>query len=569
MKKLLKTILITVTVFCITLTSVFATESSYSKIVVGVSTDENNITPYTYVTGSPGLDLVNLVYDKLFILDKDNKVIPWMIEDDYKVSDDYKTYEMKLKDNLKWHDGQVLTAEDVKFSFEYAATQNQSTFTKIANEIESVEVKDDLNFVIKLKEGNPDFINDSLAAFFIIPQHIYKDCEKAEEMKETIGSGIFKLEEYKVGEYYQFKANKEYFKGAPIVDELYMPIITDSTAMFNAIKKGEIATSTMNLTPELLDTFKDDDNIGILNSTGYGTTMLQFNTEREILNNAGIRNAIAQAINIDEIIKTVALGYAEKGNPGFYSKTLDYANKDLEIKYSVEDAKKALDEAGFDVIKNNVRENKDGEKLSFELLVYSSSASRIRIAEMIKDYLSEVGIEIKISSLDATTVDELVWPEFDVAKGRDFDMAMWGWSAGTQLSPTKIVGLGDSDTSIGTLNIGGYKSDEFDKKSKELSTTLDENKRLELIKELQAIIAKDLPFVNLMNQDIISVYNKSFGENWVMQNGVGVINRFSFLNAETKVSAASDSNKTTYIGAAVVIIAIAGVAIYFSRKKRA
>lgn len=569
MKKLLKTLLTMATVFCITLTSVFATESSNSKLVVGVHKDENNITPYTYVTGAPGLDLVNLVYDKLFILDQDNKVIPWMIEEDYSVSDDYKTYEMKLIEDMKWHDGEALTSEDVKFSFEYAATQNQSTFTKIANEIESVEVKDDLSFVITLKEGNPDFINDSLSSFFIIPEHLYKDCEKAEEMKETIGSGIFKLEEYKVGEYYQFKANTDYFKGAPIVDELYMPIITDSTAMYNAIKKGEVATSTMNLTPELLDTFKSDDNIGILNSTGYGTTMLQFNTEREILNDSKIRNAIAKAINIDEIIETVALGYAEKGNPGFYSKTLDYANKDLEIEYSVEVAKKMLDEAGFNVIKNNVRENKDGEKLSFELLVYSSSASRIRMAEMIKDYLSEVGIEIKISSLDATTVDELVWPEFDVAKGRDFDMSMWGWSAGTQLSLTKIIGLGASDTSVGTLNIGGYKSDEFDQKAKELTSTLDKDKRLEIVKELQAIIAKDLPFVNLMNQDMISVYNKTLGENWVMQKGVGVINRFSFLNTETKVGAATDNKKTVYIGAAVAVLVIAGGAIYLSKKKRA
>ena len=95
-----------VTVFCITLTSAIAAQSSDSKLVVGVSADENNITPYTYVTGAPGLDLVNLVYDKLFILDKDNKVIPWMVEKDYKVSDDYKTYKMKLVENMKWHDGQ-------------------------------------------------------------------------------------------------------------------------------------------------------------------------------------------------------------------------------------------------------------------------------------------------------------------------------------------------------------------------------------------------------------------------------------------------------------------------------
>lgn len=566
MKKLFKSLLTIVTVLFVSMTSVFA--ANESKLVVGVHKDENNITPYTYVTGVPGLDLVNLVFDKLFILDKDNKTIPWMIEDDYKVSDNYKTYEMKLIDGMKWHDEKPVTTKDVKFSFEYATTQNQSTFTKIGNQIESIEVADDLSFTIKLKESNMDFINDGLASFFIIPEHIYAKYEKAEEVKETIGSGIFKLEEYKVGEFYKFKANADYHKGTANVSELYMPIITDSTAMFNAIQSGEIATSTMNLSPELLDTFSSDKNIGILNSTGYATTMLQFNTEREILSNVKVRDAIAKAIDIDAIVETVALGYAEKGNPGFFSKTLDYANKDLEIKYDIEESKKMLDEAGFSVIKDSVRENDKGEKLSFELLVYSSSASRIRMAEMIKEDLSKIGVEIKISSLDATTVDDLVWPEFDVAKGRDFDMSMWGWSAGTQLSPTKITGLGHSDTSIGTLNIGGYKSEEFDKLADELATTLDENKRAELINKLQAVLAKDLPFVNLLNQDVISVYNKGLGENWIMQNGVGVINRFSFLNTESKVGATSESNKSVYVGAGVAVVVIGAGALYLSKKKR-
>ncbi|HSQ87460.1 ABC transporter substrate-binding protein, partial [Romboutsia sp.] len=463
MKKILKNILTTIMVFMLSLTAVFAQEEN--KLVIGVHKDENNITPYTYVTGAPGLDLVNLIYDKLFILDENNKVVPWMVEEGFKVSEDYKTYELKLAKGIKWHDGKDLTSEDVKFSLEYAKEQKNAK----ARIIESVEIKDELNFTIKLSEGNMDFITDGLTNIFIVPKHIHEKYDNAKEVKETIGSGIYKLKEYKVGQYYKFEANDEYFKGSVNPKEIYMPIITDSTAMFQAIKKGELATTTMGLSPELLDTFKADKNIGLLNSPGFSTTLLQFNTEREILNNKEIGKAISKAINMQEIIDTVMLGYAQIGNPGFFSKELEYANKNLEFKYDVNKANEILEKEGYKLNKNNIRENEKGEKLSFELLVYSSSASRIRMAEMIKEDLSKIGIEIKITSLDATTVDELVWPGFDVSQGRDFDMAMWGWSSGTQLSQTNVVGLGHSDTSKGNYNIGGYNNAEFDKLADEFT----------------------------------------------------------------------------------------------------
>ncbi|MGL5693227.1 MAG: ABC transporter substrate-binding protein [Peptostreptococcaceae bacterium] len=562
MKKILKSIISSFMILMLVAPTVFADNNS--KLVIGVHKDENNITPYTYITGAPGLDLVNLVYDKLFILDKDNNVIPWMVEEDYKVSEDFKTFEFKLVANQKWHDDNPLTAEDIKFALEYAKEQKNAK----ARIIDSVEVKDELSFVITLSESNMDFISDGLTNIFMVPKHVHEKYEKAEEVKETIGSGIYKLKEYKVGEYYKFEANEEYFKGAVNPKEIYMPIITDSTAMFQAIKSGEIATTTMGLSPELLETFSSDENIEILNSPGFATTLFQFNTERELLKNSNVRNAISKAINIDEIIETVMLGYSQKGNPGFFSKELNYANKDLEFKYNVDEAKKMLEKEGYKLNKDNVLENDKGEKLSFELLVYSSSASRIRMAEMIKEDLKQVGIEIKITSLDATTVDELVWPGFDVAQGRDFDMSMWGWSAGTQLSQTNVVGLGHSDTSKGNFNIGGYNNPEFDKLADEFSATLDVEKRKELMSKLQEILGQDVPFVTLLNQDVINVYNKNFGDNWIMQKGYGLINRFSFLNEESNVGAKSDSNKTIYVGLGVLALAGVGAAVYFNKKKR-
>ncbi|MGL5328884.1 MAG: ABC transporter substrate-binding protein [Peptostreptococcaceae bacterium] len=567
MMKVFKIILAIVMVFALAKPLSFANEES--KVSIGIHKEQSTLTPYTYVSGAPGFDVMNLVFDKLFIHDENNEVIPWMVEKDYKVSEDYKSYEFKLVDGQNWHDGKELTSEDIKFSFEYALTQNQSSHKKIAEKIESIEIKDKLNFTIVLKETNMDFINDDLSSFYIVAKHIYENEKDATKVQETIGSSLYKLVEYKVGQYYKFESNEEYFKGKVNTKHIYMPIITDSTAMFQAILKGEIATSTMGLSPELMDTFKGNKDIEVLNSPGFTTTLLQFNTEREILGDSQIRNAIAHAIDIEKMNDIVNLGYAKIGNPGFFSNELDYSNKNLRYEYNIEKANEILENEGFKLNKDNVRENYKGEKLSFELLVYSSSPLRIRSAELIKDDLSKIGIEIKISSLDATTVDEFVWPDFDVASGRDYDMAMWGWSASTQLTPTKIIALGHSDLVKGNLNVAAYKNEEFDKLADELETSLDIDKRNELMQKLQEILAKDLPFITLSNSDIINVYNKNLGKNWVMQKGMGIINKFSFLNNNTVVKSSADSkNSTIIVGASVVGLCILGTVLYLNKKKR-
>ncbi|HSQ88712.1 hypothetical protein, partial [Romboutsia sp.] len=93
-------------------------------------------------------------------------------------------------------------------------------------------------------------------------------------------------------------------------------------------------------------------------------------------------------------------------------------------------------------------------------------------------------------------------------------------------------------------------------------------RRKELMEELQAILGEEVPFITLLNQDVINVYNKNFGENWVMQKGFGIINRFSFLNNDSVVASSSKDNSTIYRGAGIVAAGLAAF-IYFNKKKRA
>ena len=116
-----------------------SSQNKTDSLVIAITKDENTLTPYSYVTGSPGLDVLRLVYDSLFVLDTDNQAIPWMI-DHYAVDAESRIYTFSLKSGLFWHDGKPVTPEDVQFTFEYPLGQYQSRWKKIANMLESITV---------------------------------------------------------------------------------------------------------------------------------------------------------------------------------------------------------------------------------------------------------------------------------------------------------------------------------------------------------------------------------------------------------------------------------------------
>jgi peptide/nickel transport system substrate-binding protein len=300
--------------------------------------------------------------------------------------------------------------------------------------------------------------------------------------------------------------------------------------MFSALRSGEIDTASRQVPPELMEDFQSNDGIEVVQGPGFATTLLQFNDERPPFDNADVRRAIGLAIDRQALVDTLLLGLGTVGNPGFVHPSSPFANQDLELPFDPQQAQTLLEEAGYtDGDSNGVRETPEGEPMSYELLVYANNPERIRAAELIRDWLAEIGIGIEVTTLDPTTVDSLVWPEFDVAQGRDFDLAMWGWSASVQTDPSRLSDLLASDPAVGALNVGGYGSEAFDALVEELRTTLDPDARQGIIREMQAVIAQDLPFVPLYYADGTYAYRPDVYDGYVFVKGLGIVNKHSFL----------------------------------------
>ncbi|MEH7226187.1 ABC transporter substrate-binding protein [Bacillus sp. JJ1566] len=502
------------------------------SLKVGITKDENGLNPYTYVTGYPGLDLVNLLYDTLFNLDENNIPQPWLVKD-YKVSDDGLTYEFTLHENINWHDGEPFTAQDVKFTMEYFIKYPKSRFTNPLKTITSIEVANDTSIKLVLSEPNSNFMIQPLADLPILPEHIWSSITTPDDETNALGSGPYILEEHKSGQYYKMKANPDYFKGAPPINELIFPIIEDTTAMLNALQAGEIDAISSSISPELVEQFDSNPSLKVIRGPGYSTSLFQINAEKYPMTETAFRQAIDYAIDKKNIVDTVLLGYAEVGSPGFIHPSSTFYNSDLKPVFDPEKAKELLESAGFvDTDGDGFREGQNGEKIDLTTLVYASNPIRIRTAELISEWLNQVGIKNTVKAMDSTTVDSLMWPDFDVSKGRDYDLGVWSWSNTMQLFPDRMVELFHSDPAIGSVNIGGYNNQDFDKLGEELRATFNETERNNIIKEMQSFVAEEAPFVTLYYQEIINAYNPDKYDQFVFQVGKGIINKLSFVSGE-------------------------------------
>jgi peptide/nickel transport system substrate-binding protein len=497
---------------------------------IAILNDEGTLTPYTYRFGYPGLQMLYLIYDTVMALDANNTPKP-LLASEVKIGPDGATYDLVLRSEITWHDGKPLTADDIKFTFDYFLANPKGSFTAPLRQIASVTVTSPTAIAIRLRDPNPSFPVRALATVPIIPKHLWEtvDGARVNDYAATVGSGPYKLIEAKPDSVYRLEANASYFLGAPTVNELIFPIIRDQNTAFQALRSGEVQAVTRETPAELVTQFSSGP-FKVAKGPGFASTLLQFNLERAPLDRREVRQAFDYAIDKRMLVQTLLLNLGTPATPGFVHPDSPFHDPTVTVRYDPNRARSLLDSIGARPGSDGVRVL-DGRPMSFTLLVYSNNPTRIRAAELIAGMLKEVGIAITVRAMDPDSVDALVWPDFDVAKGRNFDLAIWGWSAPLQVDIGRLVDLVHSDVRIGTSNIGGFKSAEADRLADQLRTTADETTRKRLAQSLEQLIASELPFVMLYFADGLYAYRAEAYDSWVYQKGQGIFTRLSFVPA--------------------------------------
>ena len=504
-----------------------ASQETADSITIAIASDEGTLTPFTNQTGYPGNNLVKLIFDTLAVVEGD-EVVGLMAEEIQ--TEDNQTFTLPLRDGLGWHDGEELTVDDVVFSVEFYRENSEGDSAVDVSMIEDVSA-DGSTVTMVLDQPDPEFPRMVLADMAILPEHLWADVTKVSEAgaELAVGSGPYVLDNYDNARGYTLTANADYALGEVKVGTIEVAIIPEESTQFAALRTGEIDMSTRIVPPQQLEQLKSQGNIGIVEGTEYASTLLLFNNGRPPFDDPAVRQAITQAIDTQDLVDTALLGSGTPGSPGFIHPASPMAAGDTAPPYDVDAANAALDELGAAPGDEGIRVL-DGEPMSFDLLVQSTSTDRLRSAELIREMLTEVGIEVKISSMESDSLDAKVWPDYDVAQGRNYDMSMWGWSAPVMLSSGLIAQLLYSDPAEGPLNVVGFSDPDTDAALDALTSEATLEGRIAAAEELQTRISEQAPWVTLYYRDGAYAFRSDTYGGWTWQDGKSALHGFSFVD---------------------------------------
>lgn len=438
------------------------------SFVFGLQTQPTHFDPYLANSADARSILFN-VFEGLVKPDPDGNLNP-AIAEDYKISDDAKTYTFTLRKGVKFHNGKEVAAEDVKYSLDTAGglSGGKVLVASLAN-LESVKIEDASTVSIHLKQSDYDFLPYLTVA--IVPKGY------ADQDTHPIGTGPYKFTSFAPQQSLVLEKNPDYWQeGLPHLDKVTFKLESDSNALLMDLKGGSVdgASIAENVASQVGDGFQ------IIQSNSNAVQLLALNNKSKPFDNVLVRQAVSYAVNPDEIIQTVESGKGVRCGTPVIPGLKKYCDTSLTHAYDTdtEKAKQLLQKAGYP----------DG--FSFTIMVPSNYTVHVDTAQVIVSQLQKVGISAKIKQ-----VDFAAWLS-QVYTNREYEATIISVD-GSTLSPRSYL---QRYISGNVKNFVNYSSSEFDQVYQKAENEADEATRVELYKQAQQILSKDAASVYI--QDI-------------------------------------------------------------------
>lgn len=451
-------------------------------------------TPYAHYPRGPGGFKMCLIFDSLLERDEDG-LIPWLAED-YQIKNEGKQYLFTMRKGITWHDGKPLTVEDVKFSFEYASKHPMVWSYVGSDDVERVEIKDDYQILITVK--NPDAsLLYNIGRVRILPKHIWEKVEVPKEYNEpdaVIGSGPYKLSDYsKEHGTYRFEAFEDFWGPKQRIQFIEFIPVSESVLAF---EKEEIDLTR--ISPDLLGRYENKSEYKVVQRPAFWGYRLLFNMgDNQVLQHKDVRQAINYAIDKNELIEKIARGAGVPGSGGILPPDHVFYNPEVkQYEYNHQKARNLLEKAGYG-------------SLSLTLKVPDRE---IRLAELIKNQLEKVNIELTIISSDRKTHDSRV-------RNMEYELAILGhggWG-GEPDYLRRFVGESASTGSISPLDsaLKGYNNSKLNSLLLKQKHEFDRGKRKQILFEIQNVLAEDVPEIPLYYTAGYTVYRPEKYDGWI------------------------------------------------------
>lgn len=452
------------------------------------------------------LSVSSKMFEGLLAYDIDMNLKPALAES-WEVAPDGLSITFKLRKDVKWHDGTAFTSKDVAFTvmevWKKLHPRNRVTMSKVT----SVETTDEQTAIFRLSQPAPyllSVLNGGESQ--VIPAHVYagEDIPKNLVEKSPVGTGPFKFKEWRKGQAIVLERNADYWQaGKPYLDGVTFRVITDEGARATAFETGEVQYGVLNpVSPCAARRLGNVRNIATDNR-GYqffGTRyMLELNLRNPTLADKRVRQAIARAIDRQFILKNIWCGFGTLSTGPVPPQLKQfYTDKVAAYDFDPKKAEELLDQAGHPRGADGMRFKLMHDPLPF-------GPDYMRTAEVMKQNLKAVGIDLEIRSQDTPTWLRRIYTDYD------FDMTSNTLSAlpDPTLGVQRVYWSKNIVKGVPFSNSSGYANPEMDKILEDAQSENDPEKRRQLFHRMQEIAQEDLPVIDIFVADWNTVYDKS------------------------------------------------------------
>ncbi len=430
-----------------------------SDVMIALQLEPPHLDPTSAAAGAIDQVLYSNVFEGLTKFGPSGEILPGLAKS-WEVSDNGTVYTFRLQDDVTFHDGTEMTAEDVVFTLDRARADDSTNAQKaLFAGIERVEAIDPQTVRVTLSAPDGSFLFNMAwgDAVIVAPESIH-------DIKQNpVGTGPFRFEDWVQGDSIDLVRYPDYWGEAPALERATFRFISDPTAAFAAMMAEDIDAFISYPAPENLPQFEADPRFQVLIGSTEGETILAINNAAPPFDDPKVREAIAYAIDRQAIIDGAMFGYGQPIGSHFAPHNPDYVDLTSLSPHDPERARALLEEAGHG-------------QITASLKLPPPSYAR-RGGEIIASQLRDVGIQTEITNLEWAQ-----WLE-EVFNGKDFDL--------TIISHTEPM---DINIYARPDYYFQYDNPEFQELMADLSGKIDVEARGELLQEAQRIIAED--FVN-------------------------------------------------------------------------
>ncbi|MGA2671136.1 MAG: ABC transporter substrate-binding protein [Dehalococcoidia bacterium] len=457
------------------------TPTPAKKLVVAIKQTGENFEILSAGTAYP--DIVSVVSNVFeFYLDREpskaglGKVIPGLCES-WTVSPDGLMMQFNLRKGVKFHSGDPLTTADIQFSYDRAL--KDATFKGMYKTIDHLEIVNDYTFKFYFKSPDVSFIPG--LGYPVESKTYYDRVGEAEFVKHPVGTGPYKIVDFKTGEYVDLEAFADYWGGAPAIKQVRFRFASEDSTRVAMLKTGEADVITQVPYPLVSDLQKTKGLKTVGTDAGNRTAYIKFQNvnPKTFWYDIRVRQAFAMSINLQAIVNDIELGLVTC-YPALSPVDIGYDPQLKHYEYNPEKAKTLLAQAGYP----------NGLDLTLNYMIGEYYGLK-ETADAVSSYLNAVGIRAKIVAWEGPK-----WAEYNAKAKNNPDMDYVSMGIGG------IAGVPDSTSGLYNQysSVSAYAS-YFNKEVNDLAVlsraTMDDNARAEILKKAWSLIRADYAYIPL------------------------------------------------------------------------